>query len=225
MSIDSLYHATNKRLSEAQDILASIGANKVGHNNEDLSQKHREISARVEHIISNCERLDVLVQKEPPAKRQNWKIRVDQLKYDVRHLQSSFQASQAKLYERERWERERQELMHTKFTTNAEMANGTASDTSILIDRALEHNNALQNSNRGVDDLLNQGHAMLESLRDQRTLMKNIRKKVLDISSFLGMSNTVMRLIDRRSETDKYVLFGGMILTCFIMYLVVRIFT
>ena len=115
--------------------------------------------------------------------------------------------------------------MHTKFTTNAEMANGTASDTSILIDRALEHNNALQNSNRGVDDLLNQGHAMLESLRDQRTLMKNIRKKVLDISSFLGMSNTVMRLIDRRSETDKYVLFGGMILTCFIMYLVVRIFT
>ena len=39
---------------------------------------------------SNCERLDVLVQKEPANKRHNAKIRVDQLKYDVRHVQSSF---------------------------------------------------------------------------------------------------------------------------------------
>ena len=93
---------------------------------------------------SNCERLDVLVQKEPPARRHNSKIRVDQLKYDVRHLQSSFQNMQAKQYERERFEREREELMHTKFTTNANANNGSASDTSILIDRALEHNSALQ---------------------------------------------------------------------------------
>ena len=45
-------------------------------------------------LFSNCDRLDVLVLKEPPARRQNWKIRVDQLKYDVRHLQSQFQTSQ-----------------------------------------------------------------------------------------------------------------------------------
>ena len=140
----------------------------------------------------------------------------------MRHLQSLFQNSQAKLYERERWERERQELLQTKFTTNA---SDTASDTSILIDRALEHNSALQRSNRGVDDLLSQGQTMLETLRDQRTLMKNIRKKVLDISSMLGMSNTVMRLIERRSEGDKYILFGGMVLTCFIMYLVIKFMT
>ena len=36
------------------------------------------------------------------------------------------------------------------------------------------------------------------------------------------MSNTVMRLIERRSERDKYVLFGGMIVTCVIMYLFSR---
>ena len=96
------------------------------------------------YYFSNCERLDVLVQKEPPARRHNSKIRVDQLKYDVRHLQSSFQNMQAKQYERERFEREREELMHTKFTTNANAANGSASDTFILIERALEHNSALQ---------------------------------------------------------------------------------
>ena len=66
-----------------------------------------------------------------------------------------------------------------------------------------------QRSNRGVDDLLNHGQTILETLRDQRGMMKGIRKKMLDVASMLGMSNTVMRLIERRSETDKYVLFGG----------------
>ena len=165
--------------------------------------------------------MDVLVQKEPPARRQNWKIRVDQLKYDVRHLQSSFQTCQAKLYESQRWERERQELLHTKFTTNA----SANEDTSILIDRALEHNSALHRSSRLVDDYLDHGRNILETLQDQRGMMKNIRKKMLDISSMLGMSNTVMRLIERRSEGDKYLLFGGMIVTCIIMFLVVKYFT
>jgi len=203
MSLDSLYHATNKRLSEAQDILSTIASNRVHVDNETLSQKHREISARVEHILSNCDRLDVLVLKEPPARRQNWKIRVDQLKNDVRHLQSQFQTSQVKLYEREQAERDRNELLNTKFTTNAEAANGNASDTSILIDAALNHQGSLARSRQGVTELLDQGRETLSALRDQRNLMKNIKKKMLDISSMLGMSNTVMRLIERRSEGDK----------------------
>jgi len=227
MSLDSLYHATNKRLSEAQDILSTIASNRIHVDNETLSQKHREISARVDHILSNCERLDVLVLKEPPARRQNWKIRVDQLKSDVRHLQSQFQASQVKLYEREQAEKDRHELLHTRFTTNAEAANGDSNgdDTQILIDAALNHQSAMGRSRQGVEELLMQGHETLKTLRDQRGLMKNIRKRMLDMTSTLGMSNTVMRLIERRSEGDKYVLFGGMIVTCVIMYLFVRYFT
>ncbi len=51
MSLDSLYHATNKRLSEAQDILGAVLSNKVGLDNETLHQKHREVSARIDHIL------------------------------------------------------------------------------------------------------------------------------------------------------------------------------
>ena len=41
----------------------------------------------MEQIDSDCQRLDVLANKEPVTRRQNAKIRVDQLKQDVRHLQ------------------------------------------------------------------------------------------------------------------------------------------
>ncbi len=73
-----------------------------------------------------------------------------------------------------------------------------------------------------MDDLLSHGQTILENLRDQRLTIKGIQKKVLDVASVLGMSNTVMRLIERRSEGDKYILFGGMAATCVIMYIVVK---
>lgn len=38
----------------------------------------------------NCDRLDVMLYKVPVAQRPNAKMRVDQLKYDVRHLQVHF---------------------------------------------------------------------------------------------------------------------------------------
>jgi Golgi SNAP receptor complex protein 2 len=64
---------------------------------------------------------------------------------------------------------------------------------------------------------------MLESLRDQReTYLKGIQKRMLDIASTLGMSSTVMRLIERRQEGDKYLLFGGMLATCVVMFLVYK---
>ena len=40
---------------------------------------------------SNCERLDMLAGKEPIARRQNAKIRVDQLKYDIQHINAAMQ--------------------------------------------------------------------------------------------------------------------------------------
>ena len=54
--------------------------------------------------------------------------------------------------------------------------------------------------------------------------LQGFRKKMLDVASLLGLSNTVMRHIEKRSEGDKWILFGGMLFTCFVMFLVIRWF-
>ncbi len=117
-------------------------------------------------------------------------MRVEQLKQDVRHLQSSLRALMAKQAHRMQEERNREELLKMRFTTNAAAAasslDGGGSETSILIDRALEHNAALDRSHRGLDDLLAHGGSMLESLRGQRDSLKGIQKKMLDVASTLG---------------------------------------
>ena len=51
-------------------------------------------------------------------------------------------------------------------------------------------------------------------------LAQGAQRKILDVTNTLGLSNTVMRLIEKRQFQDKFILFGGMIVTCIIMYLV-----
>ncbi|XP_075850760.1 Golgi SNAP receptor complex member 2 isoform X4 [Microcebus murinus] len=130
-----------------------------------------EIQASIDQIFSRLERLEILSSKEPPNKRQNAKLRVDQLKYDVQHLQTALRNFQHRRYAREQQERQREELLSRTFTTN-----GT-------------------------------------------------QKKILDIANMLGLSNTVMRLIEKRAFQDKYFMIGGMLLTCVVMFLVVQYLT
>jgi len=93
-----------------------------------------------------------------------------------------------------------------------------------MIDHALQHNNSLHNSSRQMDDLIGSGQGILDNLREQRSTLKSAHKKVLDLMNTLGLTNTVMRLIERRTYQDKFILYGGMILTCIIMFITVKYF-
>ncbi|XP_035580316.1 Golgi SNAP receptor complex member 2-like [Zalophus californianus] len=177
-----------------------------------------EIQASIDQIFSHLERLEILSSKEPPNKRQNARLRVDQLKYDVQHLQTALQNFQHRRYAREQQERQREELLSRTFTANN-------SDTTIPTDDSLQFNSSLQKIHHSVDDLIGGGHSILEGLRAQRLTLKGTQKKILDIANMLGLSNTVMRLIEKRAFQDKYFMIGGMLLTCVVMFLVVQYLT
>ncbi|CAJ0957255.1 unnamed protein product [Ranitomeya imitator] len=177
-----------------------------------------EIQARIDQIFSNLERLEILSSKEPPTKRQNAKLRVDQLKYDVQHLQTGLRNFQHRRYTREQQDKEREELMTRSYTTND-------SETSIHIDETLQFNSSVRNAHQGIDDLLGSGTTILDGLRDQRKTLKGTQKKILDVANMLGLSNTVMRLIEKRAFQDKVIMIGGMLLTCVLMFLVFKYLT
>jgi len=251
-SLESLYQETNRQLCTVQERMGELDrlsgsvqgggegqygggqglTHRGGGNAERVAAVQKEIAARLEQVTRNCDRLDMLVSKEPAAgnRRMNAKVKVDQLKADVRHVQTSLGSVNARQWQRDREMRDRDQLMSMKFTTNAEAAKsngggGGAASTAVLINAALDHNDSLTRSNRAVDDLLGQGSVMLENLRNQRDMIKGFRTKMMDVASVLGMSGTVMRLIERRQEGDKYVLIGGMVITCIVMFLVLRYFT
>lgn len=174
-----------------------------------------DLRAQIDQIFNHLERLEILASKEPPNRRQNAKLRVDQLKYDVQHLRTALENFQHRRYTREAQEREREELLSRTFTTND-------ADTSIPIDETIQFNSSLHSAHTGMDELLGSGRSILNGLIDQRSTLKGTHKKMLDVANMLGLSNTVMRLIERRATQDKFIMIGGMLLTCIFMFLVIR---
>ncbi|KAF7225761.1 Golgi SNAP receptor complex member 2 [Nothobranchius furzeri] len=209
--METLYHQTNKQIQEVQSQMGNLERT----DRDSVHLLENELQARIDQIFNHLERLEILASKEPPNRRQNAKLRVDQLKYDVQHLRTALQNFQHRRYAREAQEREREELLSRTFTTND-------ADTSIPIDETLQFNTNLHNAHRGMDDLLGSGSSILNGLRDQRSTLKGTHKKMLDVANMLGLSNTVMRLIERRATQDKFIMIGGMLLTCIFMFLVVR---
>ncbi|XP_060758053.1 Golgi SNAP receptor complex member 2 [Neoarius graeffei] len=208
--METLYHQTNKQIQEIQSRMGQLETT----DRQSVHLVENELQARIEQVFSQLERLEMLVGKEPPNRRQNAKLRVEQLKYDVQHLHSALKNFQHRRYTREAQEKEREELMSRTFTTND-------ADTSIPIDDTLQFNSSLHNAHRNMDDLLGSGSSILNGLRDQRSTLKGTHKKMLDVANMLGLSNTVMRLIEKRATQDKFIMVGGMVITCVVMFLVV----
>ncbi len=92
--MEGLYHQTNKMVHEVQSGLGRLER----ASKDDAHSVENELQARIDQIVSNCERLEILVNKEPPTRRANAKLRVDQIKYDCQHLQAAMRNLQHRRY-------------------------------------------------------------------------------------------------------------------------------
>jgi Golgi SNAP receptor complex protein 2 len=107
-------------------------------------------------------------------------------------------------------QRERNELL----TRRKNRAAGAESDYQNYAQEA----QSLDQSQLMVGDLLSTGEASLTGLVQQRQQMRGIKRRVFDMGNKLGISNSTMRIIERRDITDAYLVFGGMVVTCIVIY-------
>ena len=59
-------------------------------------------------------------------------------------------------------------------------------------------------------------------LSPQRSTLKGVQRKVLDMAQTLGLSNDVLRMMERRQFWDKVILYGGMLMTLALIWFVFR---
>ena len=86
--MESLYHQTNGLLEQTQGYFVRLEQGAMGEDGERLQM---EIQSRLDTMWTNSERLDMLAGKEPVQRRQAARQRVDQLKYDIQHLNAALQ--------------------------------------------------------------------------------------------------------------------------------------
>ncbi|EDW18631.1 probable Golgi SNAP receptor complex member 2 [Drosophila mojavensis] len=211
--METLYHQTNNTVKEIEQCFQRLGQITP----QEALDVENAIQVKITQANSNCDRLDVLLFKVPPSQRQSSKLRIDQLKYDLRHLQTSLQHARDRRQRRLQEISEREQLLNHRFA-----ANSTApSETCLQLDYELQHHTQMGNAHRGVDDMIASGSGILESLISQRMTLSGAHKRIQAIGSTLGLSNHTMKLIERRLVEDRRIFLGGMVVTLLIIGLII----
>ena len=124
-----------------------------------------------------------------------------------------------KKQERDERERQRDLLLQRKFTPINPQSNG---ETHLNLDHSLHYSQQLDSVHARLDGILDQAGASLSNLRIQGLNLKNVQKKMISLGNMLGLSSTVIHSIERRTASDWWLLFGGMIVTLIIMFVLYK---
>eukprot|EP00045_Choanoeca_perplexa_P018408 m.290959 g.290959 ORF g.290959 m.290959 type:complete len:214 (-) comp17811_c0_seq2:11314-11955(-) len=183
------------------------------HEGPAIEQLESDTSVQLRELFSLCQRLRNQLANATLSRREQLKAQVDNLHDEYQDLQGAYKTHLSKRAQTARQQREHEELLAADVAP-------VDSTTLFIEDSELDHHDALQNSNRGVDGVLAQASGILSDLAEQRDVLKRIQRRMLDIGNQLGLSNTLMRLIEQRTQQDKYILFGGMVASLVIMALI-----
>lgn len=148
--------------------------------------------------------MNALLVSERPEKRPLWRLKIDELRHETNFLAADlkrFQRARDTAYQRE-------QLFHRR----------SAASTSAIDDLTAE-GESLQRSSAQVDDLMESGRATMSSLAMQRERLKASHRSALSMINTLGLSNSVMRMIQSRQKNDRYIVFGGIALCLLVLFL------
>ncbi|XP_042447232.1 membrin-11-like [Zingiber officinale] len=92
-------------------------------------------------------------------------------------------------------------------------ANGDSAHVLRIFDEEAQAMESARNSSIMLEEAYATGVAVLSKYSEQRDRLKRAQKKALDILNTVGLSNTVLKLIERRHRVDKRIAYTGMVLT------------
>ena len=142
-----------------------------------------------------------------------WKRKILELREDAQSIRRQGEHYDRMVSAGIRQRRERDELL-SRRRRNRTNNNGGEDQMQQLS----QESTSLDNSHSMMNELLASGQASLTGLVGQRSRMRWVNRKMLDIGNKIGLSNSTMRMIERRDATDAYLVFGGMIVTLLVIY-------
>lgn len=167
-----------------------------------------DVSLGLGEMSKRFDQLEKLVHAEPKERREDCKRRISHLRNSHEHIKFSLDS----------WVRRNNQynfaIQKRSLFGNADLEGGTISDAEVA------ENSSLGHSSRMMNDYLSQGQETLGNLLSQRERIKSVQRKVLDILNYLGLSNTIIKVVERRDTVDKWIVYSGMVLITFTIFFV-----
>eukprot|EP00401_Gymnodinium_catenatum_P045834 CAMPEP_0117551506 /NCGR_PEP_ID=MMETSP0784-20121206/49226_1 /TAXON_ID=39447 /ORGANISM="" /LENGTH=221 /DNA_ID=CAMNT_0005348547 /DNA_START=80 /DNA_END=742 /DNA_ORIENTATION=- len=161
-------------------------------------------------FAKNVVELRSAVSSLPEKGRALWERRACNLEDDASSIQSSLDKHLGQYYKVRREEENRKAL----FGEPRAGGGGADDETKSM----LKERNSLRDSSNMLDEVLGQGQGILDGLVGQNQILKGAKRKLLDAANVMGVSASLVQVIDRRQTGDKWLVYGGMALTLFILF-------
>ena len=136
-----------------------------------------------------------------------WKRRVVLVQADYDDLTRELERFSVRERQRAMEEEERKELLRRT------RGGGDAARHLSDIDLESGTRDSAKRSARAVEDMLGMGTAVLDAYASQRERLKSAERKVLTVLNELGLSDSMLRAVEKRHVVDKCILAGGALLT------------
>lgn len=164
------------------------------------TQKLRELDALISTLLAR-------VAYEPAAKRELWRTRVQELQQQTTSQRAELEKHSMQRFARSKEREEREALLSsTRVDHHAAAVNLYAAESD-----------AIGRSRQMVGEYVGIARATMSSLGTQGSSLKSAHSKLLDIGNVLGLSNSLLRVIGQRQSGDKWLVYGGMLLTMLLL--------
>lgn len=179
-----------------------------------LSRQLQQKLSDLQKISSQMESIwRMQVVKESTAKRDIWKRKVEQVSEETDALRAALDKHTGRQHRKQVEEQQRQELLQRSHGAVDYMSQRDADSQSMSY---------LDNSKRVVEEALQTGTAVLQNMSGQRERLKAAKTKALDVINSLGLSDSLLRVIERRQRMDKLITYGGMVVVVVFLILLWR---
>ncbi|KAL7133728.1 hypothetical protein ABFS83_12G159500 [Erythranthe nasuta] len=191
--------------SASSSSLSSSNAVVPGSSDDQATAIRRDIN-QIQSLCADMDRLWRSISNKP--QRDLWKRKVEQISEEAESFRASLDKYQSRHQKRVQDAQERAELLGR--------ANG---DSHVLriFDEEAQAMESVRRSSRLLEDSFATGVAILSKYSEQRDHLKRAQRKALDVLNTLGLSNSLLRIIERRNRFDKWIKYAGMIVTIVII--------
>eukprot|EP01114_Cavostelium_apophysatum_P024352 TRINITY_DN9500_c0_g1_i1.p1 TRINITY_DN9500_c0_g1~~TRINITY_DN9500_c0_g1_i1.p1 ORF type:complete len:241 (-),score=43.77 TRINITY_DN9500_c0_g1_i1:136-795(-) len=198
-TIDERYKVAYKLLLEIRDQLEHL---ETGQDASVFMQG--KISTNINHLSRQNEQLEALIPQQPPSKREIWRIRIKQLSDECKSLRISV----GTYFEQKDKQSKQEEMRNQLFERKSKANLGPSSRAQDLV----KEGDSIARSHVIVDDIEQMAYSVRDSIFSQNEQIRSIQAKVQDVFATLGLSNSLIKVIQRRQFGDKVIVYTGMVL-------------
>ncbi|MCJ1297196.1 Golgi SNAP receptor complex member 2 [Xylographa carneopallida] len=167
----------------------------------------RSIDSTLASLLRLVQDMESLCSSEHPARREMWRTRIRAMSDEVLSIRAGYARVQQTQQRRQHEQAVRADLLSG---AQRRRDGGSASG----IDSLARENDSLLNSHRLLDEFTAMASASLDSLQRQRGALKGVHRKVLDVANSIGMSSSLLRMIERTETFNALLVATGAVVTC-----------